>query len=111
MLSFKNRLKKKKDIENVFKKGETTREGLLVLKKIKSGSKDTRFCFVINSTSFRKATSRNRIKRILREIVRKKIGQLRQGLDVILIVRPGSERMDLKQLENNVDKIFLKSNI
>ena len=82
MLSRKNRLKKKKDFEQVFRRGETLKEGFLTLKLAKNNLKVTRFGFVISLKVSKKASLRNKIRRRLRAIAKTKIPQIKTGFDM-----------------------------
>jgi ribonuclease P protein component len=97
MLPLKNRLKKEKDFENVFKNGRGFNENLLRLKIIPNDLADSRFGFVVSKKYSKKATERNSIKRRLREITQKDILNIKEGFDVVLFVMP--------ELENDFDKL------
>ena len=56
----------------------------------------------------KKANIRNKIKRRLRELVRRKIKEIKGGTDGVFIARPGLEKKDFQELEDAVDKIFKK---
>ena len=73
-LNTKNRLKKKRDLEKVFKKGKAVRGNFLFIKRLKNELDDPRFGFVVSTKISRKATERNRIRRILSEAIRPLIG-------------------------------------
>ena len=108
MLPKINRLKKKKDFERVFKKGKGHKEGFLVFRAGKNLFKDSRFGFVVGKNVSKKANIRNKIKRRLRELVRRKIKEIKGGTDGVFIARPGLEKKDFQELEDAVDKIFKK---
>lgn len=111
MLSEKNRLKKKKDFENVFKKGKGFREGFLTLKIGKNNLDRTRFGFIVSQRISKKATLRNKIKRRLREIVRAKMKTIKKGIDVVLITVPGIEKKSFQEIEKTVERLFKKAKI
>jgi ribonuclease P protein component len=82
-LNKKNRLKKERDFENVFKKGKAVKGGFLFIKYIKNDLDLLRFGFVVSTKVAKKAVERNRVKRILSEIVRGVIKDL-HGYDIIV---------------------------
>ncbi len=97
MLGKENRLRRKKDFEEIFKKGRSFKESFLVLKILKNNLKVSRFGFVVSQKVSKKAVVRNKIKRRLREIVGlniKKNLQIGGGkkVDGALISLPGSEK-------------------
>jgi ribonuclease P protein component len=109
MLSKTNRLKRKKDIEDVFKRGRGFKEGFLILKIIKNNLKNSRFAFVISRKISRKATLRNKIKRKLSELVRLKIKRVKRGMDFVLVAVPGLEEKDFWEINETINKLFQKA--
>ena len=108
MLKKINRLQKEKDIEKVLRRGKAEKEGLLVLKRLKSDTEKTRFGFLISKKVSKKAIERNKIKRRLRELVKDNLQELRQGTDNLLIALPGVEKKDFKQTKEMINKLFKK---
>jgi ribonuclease P protein component len=53
-----------------------------------------------------KAVERNRIKRRMREAVRKNLGSLRSDVDVVLHPRKSILEMDFSRLEGEVGRVF-----
>ena len=111
MLPKVNRLKKEKDFQSVFKKGEGVKEDFLILKKGKNSLECSRFGFVVGINISKKATLRNKIKRRLRYLVHKRLPKIKKGLDVILIAQPGLEDKDFIEIEKAIDRIFDKTKI
>ena len=111
MLPKINRLKKKNDFERVFKKGKSFKEDFLILRMAPNNLKTSRFGFVVSQKVSKKAFLRNKIKRRLRELIRLKLPQLREGRDGILIVSPGLEIGDLQKAEEKLNKLFKKARI
>jgi len=111
MLAKENRLRKTKDFEKVFKKGKAYREDFLFIKIAENGLKDSRFGFVVSKKFSKKALDRNRIKRQLRGIIKLKLSEIKKGLDIIILVIPGSVNQDFSQLSVTMDKIFKRAEI
>lgn len=109
MLSQKHRLKKKKDIEIVFKKGKVFRENLLLLRTVKNELNFYRFGFIVSQKVSKKANIRNKIKRRMREVLRLKVGLIKSGTDNLLIALPGLEKKDFKEFKEIIDKLFKKA--
>lgn len=110
MLVFRNRLKKQKDFEGVFKNGRGFKQDLLYLKVKKNSLKSTRFGFIVSKKFSKKAVDRNKIKRILREIVRENIPIIKTGFDVVIVVNPGAEK-NFEKLGLMIDKLFKKAGL
>lgn len=111
MLAKINRLKKRKDFELIFKKGKKFKEDFLVLKIIKNNLNQSRFGFIVGGKISKKASLRNKIKRRLRELVRKKLKKIKKGFDAILIAKEGLENKDFWELEEIINKLFSKARI
>lgn len=111
MLSKKNRLKKKKDFEKIFKSGQSAREDFLLLKYLNNNLIENRFGFIVSQKVSKKATMRNKLKRRLREAVRDNLKRMKGGRDGILIALPGLEKKESAELKETVSKIFKKIDI
>ena len=104
MLPKKNRLTKKTDFDKIFKEGEGLKErGLLF--KVKTGEGVSRFGIVVSKKVSRKATERNRIRRILSEAIAQLKVEITKPVDIVIIVLPsfrirkeGAAREALSQL-------------
>lgn len=112
MLCKKNRLRKK-DFKRVLEKGMGIKKSCLVLKVFdqKRKDKEPRFGFMVSQKVSKKAVIRNRVKRRLREAVRKKISFLKKGIDGIFIALPGLEEKKYQEIENIVEFLFKKMKI
>jgi len=110
MLAQKNRLTKKNDFDAAFKHGQGFKQGFLYFKIKNNDLKYSRFGFVVSKKFSKKATERNKIKRRLREIIKKKLPMIKRPIDVVVIVSPGAEN-DFKKLEETIDVLFKKAKI
>ena len=109
MLPKINRLKKKKDIERVFRIGKGFKEDFLILKTAENSFKNPRFAFVVSSKVSKKATLRNKIRRGLSKLARLKIEKIKNDKDLILIAVPGLEEKDFWEIDETVNKLFQKA--
>jgi len=108
MLPKVNRLTKKKDFEAVFKQGKGIKQDSLYLKYKKNNLQQCRFGIVVGKNYSKKAVERNKIKRRIREILRKMSADTK-GFDVIVVALPRAEN-DFKKLKENVEKLLKKIN-
>jgi len=106
-----NRLKKTKDIELVFKKGKTYKEGCLFFKVFKKGLPVSRFCFIASQKVSKKAAVRNRIKRRMREAIRKELPNIKPGFDGAWLALKGLETKNSKETAEAIKKILRQSGI
>jgi len=111
MLPKRNRLKKKKDFEKVFREGKGFKEDFLYLKIKKNNLESSRFGFVVSKKFSKKALVRNKIKRRLRELIRISLPNIKKGIDGIIIIMPGLEISDFWEFEEIINKLFKKAGI
>jgi len=112
MLSSKNRLRKKSDIDNVFKHGKTVAGRFVFLKALKNGLENNRFAFVVSLKVSKRAVDRNKIKRRLREIIKQSLdkssGQagLKQGFDFVIVAKPLICNKNFQEIKQDINEIF-----
>ncbi len=111
MLSKNNRLKKKKDFEQVFKKGKGLEKNFLFFKWVNNNLEQSRFGFVVGKNFSKKAVLRNRLKRRIREIIRGRLTQIKKGIDGVFVAKPGIEFKDFQKLEQTVVEILNKAKV
>ena len=83
----------------VYNKGNSWVSDLVVMKALPNGLDIARYGFSV-SRRVGKAVVRNRVKRLLREIVR--CTPLKSGWDIIFIARPPAARAGYARLEKSV---------
>ncbi|MFH1509587.1 MAG: ribonuclease P protein component [Candidatus Nealsonbacteria bacterium] len=104
-----NRLQKRKDIDLVFKKGKTLKEGLLLLKVLETDLNVSRFAFIISQKVSKKANIRNKLRRRLKDINKNLLeGNKSKSRDILMIILPGLEKKEYEELKDMVKKIFQK---
>lgn len=87
MLPEENRLRSKKDHDRVYKEGLRYKSPffLLICAKRKDSTSPSRFSFVISKKVEKTAVKRNRVRRQIREMVRKNLESINDGFDCIII--------------------------
>ena len=106
MLPLKNRLKKKKDFENVFAGGKTAKARYFFLRTIKTDSIDSRIGFIVSKKVSKKAVERNRIKRLFREAVRLDMARIKPGYDLVFIALNSAKEKDLTEIKKEIEFIL-----
>ncbi len=86
MLPKQYRLQKTKDIQFVLKKGKNFFQPLVSVKRLPSQN-IARFCFVVSTKVSKRATQRNYIRRLMREVVRAQITNIKPG-DYVIFAKP-----------------------
>lgn len=95
---------RKKDFNNVFRKGRARVGRLVFLKFLKNDLNNSRFGFVVSTKISRKAVVRNKIKRRLREIVRQ--SNIEPGFDVVIIAKPEITDSNYQDIKNELKNLF-----
>lgn len=108
MLGRPNRITKDKEIKRIIRLGRTWSNPLFVLKSINNGLGFPRFGFIISNRVAKKAVTRNKLRRRLREVAR---GLLKEGLgnlDYLIIARKGLVNLDFAGLKQEIAKPLIK---
>jgi len=89
MLPFKNRLLDDYDFRRVKRIGKSFVTNLFIISYAPSKNKDleSRFGFIFSASFEKRATVRNRHKRLLREAIRTRLGKFKLGYDIVIIPR------------------------
>lgn len=104
----KARLTKPEQYNLVYKEGSTQTDRFLVVKAMPNGLEYSRYGFSV-SKRVGNAVIRNRVKRVLREIVR--LTSLNPGWDIVIIARNPSAGGDYRQLSKSVTDLLYRSRI
>lgn len=111
MLSKKNRITGKKDFERIFRKGTSFKEKFLILKIIRTLLPLSRFAFVVSQKVSKNATVRNKIRRRLRELIKKQINNKKNGIDGVFIVLPGLEDKNFQEMNDILNNLLKKAKL
>lgn len=130
MLASKNRLKKKINFARIEIDGKMIQSksfGMGVYDRLniynseevindESDRKESHFGFIISTKISKKAVIRNKIKRIIAEVVRKRLNDITRGLDVVFLIKPAAVKMNgesvainKEELEKEVNEIITKN--
>jgi ribonuclease P protein component len=106
------KLKSKKDIENVFRLGKYGCMGFLCLKFSKNDLKYSRIAMSIGLKYSKKSTQRNSAKRIIREAAAKYYEKIKPGYDLVFYLKNAKiQEVDFKNACDLMKNILTKSNL
>ncbi len=112
MLHAANRLTKRSDIQAVHARGRSFFVGNLGVRLAKNNLKTSRFTVIVSLKISKKAVERNRLKRRLREIVRRDIlPKVNPGFDGIILTKKPLLDLSFGELRELVIKLFKKTRL
>lgn len=110
MLPRSRRLHLRNDIRRVARNGFVFRTPHLLLRVARGGGVRPRIGFVVSKKVSKHATERNRLKRVLREIVRSRQPSLQASADYLFSVRRMPKK-DFQTLSGEVEQLLSRSSI
>lgn len=110
MLPPQHRLKRTSEVALVRQQGRSWRHPLLILLVRANGQEISRFAFVA-SRFVGKAVVRNRVKRLLREVVRHHLPHIGTGWDCLLIARAGLSQASLEEVNAAVVQLLTRAHL
>ncbi|MFC1897458.1 ribonuclease P protein component [Chloroflexota bacterium] len=101
-------LTKSKQYALVYKEGRSWVSSLMVMKALPNGLSLSRYGFSV-SKRVGKAVTRNKVKRLLREILR--LIPVEPGWDIIFIARPVITTTDYTELKKSVENLLFRAKL
>ena len=111
MLSSPFRLRKKEDIERVFRRGRSVYGDFVTLRTLPNATEVSRATVVAGLKVHKKATRRNAVKRRVREVLRRHWGGIKPGCDVAILVKSEALKASFQDLEKDVGQACRKAGI
>ncbi len=106
-----HRLRKNEEFQVVFQKGKSSaNKQFVVYTLLKEGQGPFRIGISV-SKKIGNAVTRNRVKRYIREAVTSLEDRIQPGMDLVLIVRQGTEQLPLDTLRNSLSHVLKRANV
>jgi ribonuclease P protein component len=102
----KHSLRNKKDFDQVFKAGQSFYCPILGLKAFKNNLGYNRFGIMVGLKVSKKAVVRNKIKRQIREILRKNVVDGKSGYDFVVIILAKIIEKSRQEIEESFIKAY-----
>ena len=111
MLSIQHRLTKREDFALVYAKGSYIACDGIGLKFLKTNNPFTRVGFPVGKNYSKKATDRNRVRRLLREAMRTHLPSTKPGYDLVLMIRPQKKLLEFNEAVIILKKLLRGANL
>ncbi|MCK5506425.1 MAG: ribonuclease P protein component [Thermodesulfovibrionia bacterium] len=105
MLASEHRLKGEDTFESIKKRGKLYQSqdfGIAVIKRTEKGK--SRFGFVVSKKIAKSAVHRNRIKRALREAVRRNLNYFPKGIDAVILTKKSIFKKTTEEIMRELEK-------
>lgn len=110
MLASRFRLKGKNNFARVEIDGKLTQSKSFGLAIYNRGDNETSlFGIVISTKISKRAVVRNRVKRIVSDTLRINLNRIKQGLDVIFLMKPSVLKISREELEREINEVITKN--
>lgn len=110
MLSSKYRLKKKINFARIEIDGKMIQSQSFGMGIFDRKDNDPlRFGFIISTKISKKAVIRNKIKRIMSEVIRKNLNKLKNGYDVLFLIKPSITKLETDIIEKETYEAIIKN--
>lgn len=112
MLPKKHRLTKRRDFQNVLEKGVVFQSRLFGLAVLKSEEdQEPKIGIIVSNKISKKAVSRNRIRRLLREAARPYLATLAKGTLLVFLVKKAIVGENLENIKKEVARLYEKAGL
>ena len=111
MLPKENRLRNKKDFDRISTRGRQVSGNFLILKFQSNELNLARIGFVVSKKVSKKAVLRNKVKRRLREAVKRELVSLKPGFDLVFFTRREIKDREFSDIQQAVKQLFEKAKL
>jgi len=106
-----HRLKKNEEFQLVFQKGNSSANKQFVVYATRKEGQATFRAGISVSKKLGNAVVRNRVKRLIREAIASLEAEIKPGLDLVIIARPGLEEMSLESIRSSLVHVLKRAKV
>ncbi|MDP3971051.1 MAG: ribonuclease P protein component [bacterium] len=110
MLPSQQRLRRRSDIERLFKEGTKVHNPLIRMIYQQNQGSESRVAVVVSKRVSAHAVDRNSVKRRIRSAISQKIEDINIPHDILLIAQAQSKSATYAELDRAVDRLLIKIN-
>ena len=100
-MKFSESLKKSKDFQKVYNKGNSYANRLLVMYVLENHTDKSRLGISV-SKKVGNSIVRHRVTRVIREVMRLHWGEIKSGYDIVIVARPSAKDSDYGKFESAI---------
>lgn len=107
----KERIRKKKDFEKIILHGERIKNNYFGICLKGNTLKYRRIAVIVKKKEYRKAHTRNRLKRRIREIYRLNKEKFPANTDCVIIIKEPAHNLSYQELQSKLFNLLVKSEV
>jgi len=111
MVPAAHRLKGDRHFKRLVTSGRSFFSKDISLRRVPNSLDVSRFAFVVSTKVSKKTVERNKLKRRMREIIRKMIPIIKPGSDILIIGKKSALELNFGQLETAINEVLSKANL
>ena len=112
MLPKANRLNRRRDFDELFKRGRSMGDGFFTLRYVKtSTSSPIRVGFVISAKTEKSSVKRNRVRRQCREVLRKILPDLVPGHDAAILIKKPFLPLTFQEKQEKITRLLARAGL
>ncbi len=104
-----NTIKKNEEFKKIYKKGNSIVGAFVVIYRYKVKNNDKKFGITV-SKKIGKAVKRNRVRRLIKEVVSKNYYLFKDGYEYVIVARVRANQANFNDVEKNIKYIIYKFN-
>lgn len=111
MLSQIKRISKQKEFDAIFKSGKSFSNRCLLLKILGNEENLFKLSVVVSAKVSKKAVIRNKIRRRIKEVIRKSLDGNQKGLSIVIVAKPEIAGYDFAKTEQVLKELLKKARL